>query len=343
MEHLDGLGEMLPGTELEFVVEVEEEGERLDRWLAGRLGDSSSRSQLHGWLADGCVVRADSAREPPGEESQPVRKSHRVVAGERFRLRVPEPVVPDTTPTDLRLEVLFEDPELAVIVKPPGLSVHPGPVERRTTLINGILHRFGPLPEPPEDSGGGDGPRSPVRPGIVHRLDRDTEGLLIVARTERARRKLSEQFAAREVQKEYVCWVQGSPNQQKGTVHTGVKRHPRERTKMQTCPLGQGREAITHFLVQRVVHSTNGRTFCKLRIRIETGRTHQIRVQLASVGLPVVGDPLYSRSSGRFARFGLLLLACRLGFRHPESGQDLVFELPEPERFGQFEERCSSL
>ena len=326
---------MKAGTHLEFVVPADQDGERLDRWLAAQLGEESSRSQLHAWLEGGCIVQA-------GDTAQPLRKSHRIREGEGYVITVPQPTQPDTEPKDLNLAVVFEDAELGVIVKPPGIAVHPGPGERRTTLINGILHLLGRLPEGPEPAGVAAGARS-YRPGIVHRLDRDTEGLLVVARTERALRNLSAQFAARSVEKEYVAWAQGKPPADNATIRTGIMRHPRERLKMKVCEPGRGREAITHYEVSNVLHSVNGRTFARLLVRIETGRTHQIRAQLASVGLPVVGDPLYSRSAGRFGKFGMLLLAARIAFDHPVDGRRMEFRLPEPERFRQFEARAAEL
>ena len=327
---------MQAGTQLEFVVDASFDGERLDRWLAVQLGEESSRSQLHAWLVSGCIVLE-------GRPEAGLRKSQRVTAGDRFRITVPEPPQPDTEPTDLHLVVVYEDDELALIVKPPGIAVHSGPGERRTTLINGIIHRFGPLPEGPEREDAATSAPRPFRPGIVHRLDRDTEGLLIVARTEHALRILSAQFAARSVEKEYSCWVQGKPNAERATIRTGLVRHPRERLKMKTCEVGRGREAITHYTVQEVIHSASGRVFARLRVSIETGRTHQIRAQLASVGLPVVGDVLYSRSAARFVRFGMLLFAARIVFLHPLDGRRMEFDLLEPDRFRQFAQRGAEL
>lgn len=342
-----------PGSTEQFVVGPEDTGERLDRWLAARLGDAASRSQIHNWLNQGCIK---STKEPETK----LRKSDLVEEGQVFELVVPEPRSANLKPHDLSLRLIYQDDDLAVVLKPPGIAVHPGPGDNKITLINGLLFLFGSLPVPKgseesdidaeeteetEDAQPQSTDQAPAiaRPGIVHRLDRDTEGLLVVARTESAHRHLSRQFATRQVKKTYQCWVHGSPNPPANTIRSDLRRHPKERLKMRVVPKGQGREAVTHYRVLRVIHGQNGRTFANVEVHIETGRTHQIRVHLASIGHPIVGDPLYSRSAARYEKYGMLLLARAIGFAHPADERPLQFELEQPERFARFEELAPRL
>ena len=330
---------MNPGETIELTVEPEEAGERLDRWLTNRLGDEASRSLVRKWLDGGAIrVRAEDA-EP---RTAKLKASGQIKSGEQYVITVPPPVVPDLTPRDLDLRVLYEDADLAVIVKPPNLAVHPGPGDDGLTLLNGLLYLWNDLPA----GSGGDSSEPAaevVRPGIVHRLDKLTEGLLLVARNEKAHRKLSAEFKERTIKKEYLAWLAAAPRETQGEIRLPIERHPVERLKMRVAPEGRGRDAITHFEIIQSIASRKGRKFNLARIRIETGRTHQIRLHMSHIGAPVVGDPLYSRSANRFEKFGMLLLARRLAFTHPETGREMEFELEPPKRFLEFERICGNL
>ena len=316
---------------LELRVGPESQGERLDRWLVAELAGEASRSQIQKWIEEGGVELIEPGEGEELTEEFP-RASRKTIAGELYRLEIPEPVQTDLRPLDQNLRVLHEDEDLAVIVKPPGLAVHPGPGDGGVTLVNGLLYLFGELPNSGEL----------IRPGIVHRLDKPTEGLLVVARNEKTQRLLSLQFQERTVRKEYLAWLLAAPREKRGRIEQPLERHPKERLKMRVAAPGRGREAVSEYEITRAVASRRGRKFAQARVRIETGRTHQIRVHLAHLGSPVVGDPLYSRSSVKYEKFGLLLLARKLRFVHPRTGEELAFELEIPERFLEFERRCEN-
>jgi 23S rRNA pseudouridine1911/1915/1917 synthase len=290
---------------------------RLDQWLAMELEEEVSRSSLQKWIRQGNIA---------GPQGEP-KCSTKIRTGELYKIEVPRREALELVPDEMDLRIVFEDEDLAVVVKPPGIAVHPGPGESGHTLVNGLIHRWKDLPG-----------MDLMRPGIVHRLDRDTEGLLIVAKNDRSLWKLSEQFQLREVEKEYNAWLLASPGEVSGTVDLPIARHPVERTKMRID--SGGRNAITLYEIKKSVVSKKGRKYSFAGIRILTGRTHQIRVHMAHLGAPVVGDPLYSRSAREFSAYGLLLFARRLSFRHPVSGKSLSFELSLPERFLEFERKC---
>ncbi len=321
----------------DFVVEAAAEGERLDRWLAGQLGGSASRTLVQRWIDSGhvrLVSDTSDALEDPAPRLTPRRK---VLGGENYHLQVPDPEPQKLEPIDLQLEVLYEDADCAIIRKPPGIAVHPGPGDSQVTIAHGILHLFGPRLLDP----GAADPRLALRPGIVHRLDKDTEGLLLVAQHDRARRELMQLFASRSVRKEYLAIVSGQLPRESGRIELALRRHPRERLRMQVH--SEGRMAITEFEVQHAW--TGGRTDRKyLRVHVEllTGRTHQIRVHLAHLGAAVVGDRLYSRRAADYNEesVGMLLCARRLAFQQPLSGATIDVELPLPDRFANFEEQA---
>ena len=237
-----------------------------------------------------------------GEEARP---SYRVRGGERVEARMPERAL---TPEEIPVSVVYEDEYLLVVDKPAGLVVHPGAGNASGTLVNALLDR------------GISGGEEPDRPGIVHRLDRDTSGLMVVARGEPAYSKLVEMMAGRRVGRGYRAVVVGEGLPETGTVDSPVGRDPDNPTLMAA---GVGRPAVTHF---EVLREAGGHTM--LRVRLETGRTHQIRVHLAAIGYPVYADPLYGRAvPGR----RLWLHAERLSFTHPVTGEHMTFESPIPQ------------
>jgi 23S rRNA pseudouridine1911/1915/1917 synthase len=276
-----------------FEVDPTEAGERLDRLAARRL--ETSRSIIQRIIQEGSLFVDGEAAVP----------SYRVRGGERVEARIPgEGLAPEEIP----ILVVFEDDFLVVVDKPAGLVVHPGAGNPSGTLANALLGR------------GIAGGEDPVRPGIVHRLDRDTSGLMVVAKGEQAYSKLVEMMAGRRVRRGYRALVVGEGLPEMGTVDSPVGRDPDNPTLMTA---GVGRPAVTHFEVLREVaaHSMLG-------VRLETGRTHQIRVHLAAIGHPVYADPLYGTPvSGR----RLWLHAENLAFVHPLTGEDLRFESPIPE------------
>lgn len=309
-----------------FTVTASAEGLRLDVWLAEQLGPDASRSLVQRWLAGGAIAGP-----------APLQSSKRVRSGETYQLTVPRPAPLSLAGVDVGLRFIYEDNHLAVLHKPAGVSVHPAPGDDRPSVIHGLLHawRSGWLTEFEAESEQG------FRPGIVHRLDRETEGLLVVARKASAGRKLARQFALRTVFKQYRAWLMGAPRNPVGRLEAALARHPVDRRRMRIDPAG--RHAISEYEALQSVLSRRGRKYCEALVQILTGRTHQIRVHMAHLGAPVVGDLLYSRSAREFARYGMLLFAERLEFDHPESGERLKFRLEPPERFREFERRAVNL
>jgi 23S rRNA pseudouridine1911/1915/1917 synthase len=276
-----------------FNVDRAEAGERLDRLAARRL--DTSRSIVQRIIQEG-LLRVDG--EAAGS-------SYRVRGGERIEARMP---ARDLAPEEIPVPVSFEDEFLLVVDKPAGLVVHPGAGNQSGTLANALLDR------------GIAGGEDPDRPGIVHRLDRDTSGLMVVAKGEPAYSKLVEMMAGRRVRRCYRAVVVGEDLPETGTVDSPVGRDPDNPTLMAA---GVGRPAVTHF---EVLREESGHAM--LRVRLETGRTHQIRVHLAAIGYPVYADPLYGTAvPGR----RLWLHAERLSFEHPVTGEHLSFESPIPE------------
>ena len=317
----------LPGEEARgrgrLTVDPNGAGQRLDRWLASRF-PAASRARLQGLIAAG-DVRLD------GRAS---RASARLRAGQEVEVDWPEPVAAAPQAEDIPLRIVYADARLVVVDKPAGLVVHPGPGRASGTLVNALLHHVRDL------SGVG----GVLRPGIVHRLDRGTSGLLVVAKDDEAHRDLSRQFAARTVEKEYLALVLGIPARREGTIDAAIGRHPVDRKRMSVRP-GGGRAARSSY---RVVEAFDGAAL--LRVRIHTGRTHQIRVHLASLGNPVAGDAPYGgtrlppsrRAACRAALQGLgrpALHAARLAFDHPGTRKRLAFESPLPPELAAVLER----
>jgi 23S rRNA pseudouridine1911/1915/1917 synthase len=326
-----------------FEVAAEAAGQRLDQYLAAQLdGVSRSRVQM---LIDQGDVRVNGELE---KASLKLRGGEHVeVTGEAHP--APLKAVPEAIP----LEVVYEDADLAVINKPAGMMVHAGSgqteeARSQGTLVNALLHRFQTL-----SSTGGE-----LRPGIVHRLDKSTSGLIVVAKNDRAHAALGAMFSGRKIHKAYIALVQGLIERQKGTISAGVSRDPIRRTRMTTRPNENARSAVSHYEVIRRLETRFGR-FTLVRVRIETGRTHQIRVHMASIGHPVVGDTLYGGAGQLTAQPGPsagrtkaqperikmdrnFLHAGRLEFVHPLSGKPLALEAPLPEELTSLLARLES-
>ena len=293
--------------EFAFRVSSELAGTRLDRALAGKFPELS-RAQLRRMIELGSVEVAGAAVKP----------AYRLRGGQDVRGTLEEaPVESPLTPEAIPLQVVFEDADLIVVDKPAGLVVHPAAGHRTGTLVHALLHHCDTL------SGVG----GVLRPGIVHRLDKGTSGLLVAALGDHAHRGLARQFKAHSIDREYLALVRGAPRAESGSIDSPIGRHPVDRKRFSTHAR-RSRSAVTHWRVERRLASMT-----LLRVRLETGRTHQIRVHLASVGLPVAGDPVYGGGRRASRELGLdrqALHAARLGFVHPRSGETLAFESPLP-------------
>jgi 23S rRNA pseudouridine1911/1915/1917 synthase len=323
-------------------------GQRLDQFLAAQLeGVSRSRVQL---LMEQGDVLVNGCRE---------KASMKLRGGERIAITgEPHPAPLKATAEDIPLDVVYEDADLAVVNKPAGMMVHAGSGQNedarsRGTLVNALLYRFKAL-----SSTGGD-----LRPGIVHRLDKGTSGLIVVAKNDRVHAALGEMFASRQIKKTYIALVEGTVVREKGTINAGVGRDPVRRTRMTARPQENARSAVSHYEVARRFNNRFGK-FTLVKVRIETGRTHQIRVHMASIGHPVVGDTLYggagqhtdqiasqaatSKAARRKAeperlRLGRNFLhAARLEFPHPATGMLLELEAPLPQELEMFLERLEA-
>jgi 23S rRNA pseudouridine1911/1915/1917 synthase len=278
---------------------------RLDHYLQEQW-PQYSRARLQAWIKQGRVL-VDGA---------PARASQLIRGGERVEVAPAEPPPLNAAPEDLPVEVLYEDAAVIAVNKPAGLAVHPGAGRHAGTLVNRLVHRFQML------SGVG----GELRPGIVHRLDKDTSGVLLVARTDAAHRALAAQFAARTVEKTYLALVHGKVRAETGRITKPIARDPVRRTRM-TARLGAGREALTEYRVLRRFDN-----FTYLEVKIRTGRTHQIRVHLASIGHPVAGDRLYGAPPAR----RLFLHAWRIAFVSPATGARVQVEAPLPAEFADW-------
>ncbi len=294
-------------------------GERVDRFVARALS-AVTRSQAQRWVTLGNVT----------VNGRPVKPSHRLSAGDAVRVVQPEAESTSLEPTDMSIDIVYEDADCVVIDKPAGLVVHPAMGHRRDTLVNGLLARYPEMMsmvDPETDAR--------IRPGIVHRLDKDTSGLLVVARHERARVALKRQFAARQVEKVYLALVYGRIAEPAAQISASIGRDPHRRQRMAVS--ADGREAITSYETQEYLFTLHGARehFTLVRARLVTGRTHQIRVHLAHIGHPVVGDAVYGRRRSRVACPRQFLHAWRLGFALPGDGRQVSFESPLPDDLRQ--------
>ena len=290
-------------------ITAEESGERIDALLARSI-EEISRSQAQRLLEDGCVLL----------RGEPVRKNYRCAAGDAFVLRLPPVEALPLQPQDLPLSVVFEDEDLIVVDKPRGMVVHPAPGHPDGTLVNALLHHCG-------DSLSGIGGER--RPGIVHRIDKDTSGLLIAAKNDFAHQALSAQLADHSLSRVYQAVARGSFREDRGTVNRPIGRHPRDRKRMAIVEKN-GRPAVTHW---EVLYRYQAYTL--LRCHLETGRTHQIRVHLASLGHPLLGDFTYGAPSPDKGLEGQCLHARELQFIHPRSGETIRLDSPLPDYFQQ--------
>jgi len=291
-------------TEHRFEVAPEDNGERLDRYLVRRLPELS-RSRIQRLIKEGAVLI----------NGNPARASQPAAAGECVTVRVAQEAPPRPTPQPLPLNIVYEDDSIIVVNKPAGLVVHLAPGHPADTLVNALLYHRPELARAGLD---------PERPGIVHRLDRDTSGLLVMAANPLALQMLQRAFARRAVEKRYLALVYGAVAPLQAAIEAPIARDPANRMRM--AVVEGGRYARTEYTVLERLRDAS-----LLDVNLLTGRTHQIRVHLASIGYPVVGDRTYGRKRESIAAPRQMLHAARLALRHPASGAEMVFEAPLPE------------
>jgi 23S rRNA pseudouridine1911/1915/1917 synthase len=320
--------------------QTEHEGQRLDRFLSDRL-PQLSRTRVQALIKEGYVTSRGATIEDV---------KYRVKPGERFAIVLPPATDTGIGAEAIPLNIVYEDDALIVIDKPAGLVVHPGAGNPRGTLVNALIAHCG-------KSLSGIG--GVARPGIVHRLDKDTSGLMVAAKTDQAHRGLAEQFADHgrtgELERGYLALVWGAPQRPHGTIEAPIGRHPTSRTKMAVLP-GKGREAVTHWRVIERFGPKDAPIASLIECRLETGRTHQVRVHLAHIGHPLIGDPLYGR--GFKSKLGKLpqalhskiaaldrqsLHAAHLAFVHPVSDTLLEFNSPLPRDLAEIVEAFKEL
>lgn len=293
--------------EFQFTITEEMEEERIDKCLS-MLMDSLSRSYIQKLLASGEVT----------VNGKPAKSSYRVSADDEVRLILPPSVTPDILPENIPLSILYEDKDVIVVNKPKGMVVHPAPGHYEGTLVNALLYHCG------EELSGINGV---LRPGIVHRIDRDTTGSVIVCKNDHAHNEVARQLKEHTIVRKYQAIVQGVLKEEEGTICTLIGRHPTDRKKMAVVSRG-GKEAITHYRVLKHFQNTT-----YIECVLETGRTHQIRVHMAHLGYPLLGDQVYGAKNSPYKLEGQTLHAGILGFVHPVTGEYIETRAPLPEYF----------
>jgi len=296
----------------EWIAAPEDAGARLDAFLAGKMEKTRSSVQK--------LIEEENVRL----NGTPAAKNARLREGDRVEATEPPPEVLDVKPQNIPLDIVYEDQDLLVVNKPKGMVVHPAAGNPDGTLVNALLFHCG-------DSLSGI--NGVIRPGIVHRIDKDTSGLLIVAKNDRAHQSLAEQIAVHSFTRIYNAVVYGIVKEEEGTVSAPIGRHPTDRKRMAVLSSG-GREAVTHY---RVLERFPG--FTLVECRLETGRTHQIRVHMAHIGHPVAGDPVYGPKKCITELQGQCLHARVIGFIHPATGEYLEFDSGLPPYFERFLEK----
>ena len=292
----------------EYTVPESADGERVDRFLASE--GEYSRSFLQKLLKAGKVLVNDAA----------VKSSCRLEAGDSITFEVPEPEDVSIIPEDIPLDIVYEDASVILVNKPKGMVVHPAPGHYTGTLVNALMFHCG-------DSLSGI--NGELRPGIVHRIDRDTTGVLVICKNDAAHLSLAEQLKEHSITRKYRAIVSGVLKEDEGTVDSPIARDPKDRKKMK-CGMPDGRRAVTHYRVLR-----RFRNCTYIECQLETGRTHQIRVHMASIGHPVLGDQVYGPAKNPYHLEGQTLHAMVLGFRHPRTGEYMEFTAPLPAYFSK--------
>ena len=297
----------------EFSIDRNTEGQRIDRYLSDELEDRS-RSYIQKIMKEGYVK----------VNQKPVKSNYRLSFGDSVEVTLPEAKEPDIVPENIPLDILNEDQDIIMINKPKQMVVHPAPGHYSGTLVNALMYHCG------DELSGINGC---MRPGIVHRIDMDTTGSLVVCKNDKAYQSLSEQLKVHSIRRIYVAIVHGNIKEDSGTVNAPIGRHPTDRKKMSThCK--NGRDAVTHY---KVLERFGDYTY--IQCELETGRTHQIRVHMASIGHPLLGDEVYGPARQPFSLEGQTLHAGVLGFIHPRTGEYVEFSAPLPAYFEELLEK----
>ena len=300
-----------------FTVE-NQEGERIDRYLSEEMEDRS-RSYIQKLIKDQYVI----------VNQKPVKANYRLSLGDMVEITLPEAKEPDIIPENIPLDILYEDQDIIIVNKPKQMVVHPAPGHYSGTLVNALMYHCG------QELSGINGT---MRPGIVHRIDMDTTGSLIVCKNDMAHQSLSEQLKVHSIKRVYVAIVPGNIKEDNGTVNAPIGRHPTERKKM-SIHTKNGRNAITHY---KVLERFGEYTY--IQCELETGRTHQIRVHMASIGHPLVGDQVYGPRKCPFPKLqGQTLHAKTLGIIHPRTGEYLEINAPLPDYFIELLDRLRNI
>lgn len=304
-----------PGAEtevLEWTVSAEHHKERIDKYITESIEENVSRSQIQLWIQDGHVKVNDRIVKP----------NYKLSEGDTITLVVPEASAVDIVPENIPLDIAYEDSDVIVINKPRGMVVHPAPGHTSGTVVNALMYHCHDL----------SGINGELRPGIVHRIDKDTSGLLMAAKNDKAHASLAAQLKDHSCTRKYIAVVHGNIDHDQGTIDAPIGRDPHDR-KMYTVTDKNSKHAVTHFVVLERFGD-----YTTVELKLETGRTHQIRVHMKFIGHPLVGDPMYGRSKG-MKMDGQALHAAILGFEHPASGKYLEFEAPLPEDMEHLLER----
>jgi len=300
------------------VIEIvcEAEGARIDQYLSGELADFS-RNYLQKLIAEGCVKLNGVVC---------LSKKQAIEFDDVIEITIPDPEVLDIVAEDIPLEIVYEDDDLLIVNKPQGMVVHPAPGNYSGTLVNALMYMAERLSSI----------NGIIRPGIVHRIDKDTSGLLMVAKNDRSHELLAEQLKDKTTLREYYAIVNGVLSNDSGTIDAPLGRHPQDRKKI--AIIKNGRNAVTHYeVVERYAYHT------LVKLKLETGRTHQIRVHMASIGHPILGDPVYGMKNERIKHEGQALHAKTIGFVHPSTGEWMQFDSELPPYFTVLIKKCKGL
>lgn len=302
----------------EFIME-EENPERIDKFLSARFPDFS-RSYLQKLVKEDYVL----------VNQKSVKPNYKVSPQDSITISIPEPELPEILPEDIPLDILYEDSDILVVNKPKGMVVHPAPGHYSGTLVNAIMYHC---------QGNLSGINGVARPGIVHRIDRDTTGSLVVCKNDLAHQSLAEQLKEHSITRKYQAIVHGDMRDESGIIRVPIGRHPTDRKKMSTKSK-HGKPAVTHYTVLRKIsYGKNREGYTYIECQLETGRTHQIRVHMAHIGHPILGDTVYGPSRCPLPLEGQTLHAKTLGFIHPGTGKYIEFEAPLPRYFQQLLEQ----
>ncbi len=304
----------------ELTVPEEYHLERVDVFITMALEADLSRSYIQKLIKSGDI----------NVNSAPIKANYKAKTDDIISISIPEPVELELAPENIPLDIIYQDADIVVINKQPGLVVHPGPGNYNRTLVNALLYHIKDL----STIGGS------IRPGIVHRLDKDTSGLMVVAKNDTAHRFLTEEFAARRVHKIYEVIVVGKPESKQGMIDRPIGRHPKYRHKM--AIIEGGRDAVTEYELLKIWNNSLG-LHSHLKVTLHTGRTHQIRVHFSAMGNPVVADLIYSKKWAKYKVPYLMLASRNLEFSHPSTGERVAFEAPLPEHMSTFIRKMDSL